>query len=381
MKKKSCLILIFFQIFGLFMISVKNSQFWEKFLKFLNLFYIFLAIFTLGIALVYKEMIFDIRTTLGAIMDIIQLAFPVATTVLSLIESFRKREILRRIWNEFQFIQRLLFKISIQSQSSMVFTETYKTFLKKFIIFNGSATFIEIFILIRLREDYPWLRHRSAAFLPSLITRSAVFLYILHVDIFGAISKQIATIFTEISTRDKILPEDRRNVKICWIIMTKLWLCTEYLRKTFAPSLLGIITSYCILLTVNFYWNFKAFFRKSTTNVLESSLCSTPFLLSLLPLGFSGELYRVRRRTIFTQITGIASRCSARTSFGRILRNISLSGLQDELTITSWQFLSIDRRLLSEISQTIGIYLTIFIQFEITYYGQYVGKYVYSGLN
>lgn len=211
-------------------------------------------------------MIFDVRTTLGAILDIIQLAIPVATQILTLTESARKRETLRKIWEKIIKISNLLHEIP--QNPNVVFNEIYKKFLWKFFIFNGGATFIEMFILIRLREDYPWLRHRSAAFLPSLISRSLIFLYILHVDILGGVSREISEILRRISNVNRIYPSDRRCVKICWKIVNELWLCEQFLRKTFALSILGIITSYCILLTVDFYWNFKAFFRASTNNVL-----------------------------------------------------------------------------------------------------------------
>uniref|UniRef100_A0A240SYT7 Gustatory receptor n=1 Tax=Phlebotomus papatasi TaxID=29031 RepID=A0A240SYT7_PHLPP len=375
MPTKSCPILFFFQILALFLITVNVTRFREKLLIFLTIFYTTIAIFTLIIALVYKEMIFDVRTTLGAILDIIQLAIPVATQILTLIESVRKRETLRKIWEKIIKISNLLHEIP--QNPNELFNEIYKKFFWKFFTFNGGATFIEMLILIRLREDYPWLRHRSAAFLPSLISRSLIFLYILHVDILGGVSREISEILRRISNENRIYPSDRRCVKICWKIVNELWLCEQFLRKTFALSILGIITSYCILLTVDFYWNFKAFFRASTNNVLESSLCSIPFILTLIPLVFSGETCKEQRKKIFVKIFSIQPKCASMATFGKFLRNFTLSGLHGSFELKAWEFMSIDLRLLSEMVQTIGIYLTIFIQFEITYYGKYGSGYVY----
>uniref|UniRef100_A0A3F2ZDF4 Gustatory receptor n=1 Tax=Lutzomyia longipalpis TaxID=7200 RepID=A0A3F2ZDF4_LUTLO len=371
MATESCPILLFFQILALF--HAKTTS--RETRIFLTIFYTILAIFTLTIALVYKEMIFDVRTTLGAILDIIQLALPIATELIALTESFRKRPILGRIWQKFSEIQEHL--EAIPGYSGDIFAKIHRRFLIKFLLFNGGATFIEIFILIRLREDYPWLRHRSAAFLPSLFSRSLIFLYILHVDILGGLSKQITEILQEISKGQKILPEDRKTIKICWKIHRELWLCETFLRKVFALSILGIIASYSILLTVDFYWNFKAFFRASTNYVLESSLCSTPFLLTLLPLVFTGEACKKRQKRIFVEILAIAPKSATMASFGLFLRNFTLSGLHRSTGIGAWEFLNVDLRLLSEIFQTIGIYLTIFIQFEITYYTMYSSSYVY----
>uniref|UniRef100_A0A240SXN5 Gustatory receptor n=1 Tax=Lutzomyia longipalpis TaxID=7200 RepID=A0A240SXN5_LUTLO len=365
-------LLAFFQLNGMLLITHPRRVMLEKVLMGLGAFYMGFLILSISTAMYFLKLIFDMRNSLGLFMDVIQLAIPVSTHFFILTQSFTRREFHRKIWEMFDGVEMSLRGNGIVTAWNLRnFLVRYAT---KFILLVGTACGIEVFIIVIIfPSTNGWKWHRMLAFTPFLGNRLCLMMLMFYTELYREFLqiivqelKKAADLAHDEGAIEKPLNQFvlYQKCKCLRRSFNMLWLINKYINKSFGLSIFFNITMNFIILIVDYYWNFKAFFLNSSANPLASILCSFPLIVCLIPFIQSCHSSFRPIPQIKHLISGLHLRGTPK-HFGRFFKQFSLQMLQLNSHLDASGFFTINYELLHSLAGAMSIYLVIFIQFEL----------------
>ncbi|GAB0093926.1 Gustatory receptor [Sergentomyia squamirostris] len=369
-KLAKCLI-GFYQLTGMLMITIPRKAGRELYLIFLGFFYVIFLIITMSVALYNFKYLFDTRNPLGLFMDVIQLAVPIGSHIVILVRTFTSRRFHRKIWELYGKVDRSLRLCDIETGKNI------ESFLKKYswkfvilIVFGCGLEVVIIFIISPGSSG--WRVQRAMAIVPFLGNRLCqlmmMFYSEFHREFLTIIVQEFLKLVQDCNDDFATKPIQQfllyRKCKCLKDNYNSLWLSVKYINKCFGLSIFFNIGMNFIILIVDYYWNFKAFYLNSSNSRLASSLCSVPLVAVLLPFIQSCDNTLRPLREVKSSL-GKMKLHRENKYLNRLIKQFSLEVLQHEIELEASRFFSINYELLQGFISAMSIYLVIFIQFEL----------------
>lgn len=238
---------------------------------------------------VYYKDVFYINDAVGSMTDIMQLAVPIITHFVIIIESIRKRNMGMEILRQFENIEDALstFNPSISELKRC----SIRNYFIKIAITQGVCLFLEIYIISSIKNNREWLNHWYASLFSFSATRSEHLYFTLTVDsmknVMNSINLELKNIKNGHKFRKLIVSKgDSRHRRIITLkkCYNKLWEISCIVEKRFGWSQFLNISSNFLCLTVNLYWNFVAIYFQSNPNWKESLMGTCPPLITIFIL-------------------------------------------------------------------------------------------------
>lgn len=348
-------ILAFYQLCGMLLITFPRKSQIEKFLKCLGIFHLLFLFVSLAISLYYFDYLFDARNPLGLFMDVIQLAIPIGTNFVILLQSISSRELHRKIWQLYVNLENILRTHDILIEQKL--RRFLVRYILKLIILVSIGCGVELVIIGIISETSEgWRRQRVLALVPFLGHRLCQLMLMFYIELY----REFFEIIIEETNNAVSLSRDTlqkpvkqfilyRKCKCLKNSLNTLWLIIKYINKSFGYSIFVNITMNFIILIVHYYWNFKALFLNTSSNPTASLLCSIPLVAVLLPFIQSCDA-SIRPFRQIKHLIGKIQLQSDNRQFNRFIKQFSLQMLQYSIQLDASGFFSINFELLQAVS-------------------------------
>ncbi len=281
------LIMGYFKFFALCCYS--QSKIMEYFLIFWAIVHVaMLSAISIVITVYYKD-VFYVDDTVGAMTDILQLAVPLVSHFVIIVETILKRSQGVDVLRKLREIENSLATFNA-NVPELKRRSTWNYFIK--ISITQSICFLfEIYIICSIKNNREWLNHWYASLFSFAATRSEHFYFTLTVD---SMKHELNLINLELQnirnghkfSQLKIFKGDSRHRRIVTLkkCYNTLWEISFIVEKRFGWSQFFNITSNFLCLTVNLYWNFVAIYFQSNPNWKESLMGTCPPLITIFIL-------------------------------------------------------------------------------------------------
>lgn len=266
-----------------------KSKICEYFLIFWGFVHIGILIGISVVTILNYKSIFYIYDAVGAMTDISQLAAPVFSHFVIIIESIWNRSLGVEIWCKFQEIENALstFNPHIYEQKQ----RAIRNYFVKILTTQCICLFLEIYIMSSITNNLEWRNHWFASLFSFVVTRSEHFFFTLTVDrmryIMNLISSELINIRNGHKFRHlKVFKGDSRHKRLITLkkCYNRLWEISCSVEKCFGWSQFLNIFSNFLCLTVNLYWNFVAIYFQSNPYWKESLMGTCPPLITIFIL-------------------------------------------------------------------------------------------------
>lgn len=223
---------------------------------------------------------FHVGSTIGKILDIVQVIGPILAHIAMLIETNLNRNVQMKMWTVIG---------SVENQARILMMGKY-SFLRGFVVETLILFFIcnvsEAFILTTIAENERFARSWYFRLWSLHMLRIGVLQIVFYVEF---IRWHIKLINNELM---KLVPDERdshntiSNLKKMYL---DIYLFSIYLNQRFSWSILALMIHFFVALIISFYWIVaNLYFGEYTFIVASSTICVTP-MTSLLIIIYACE--------------------------------------------------------------------------------------------
>lgn len=280
-------VMFYFQFFGMFNLSIHRDPGRERLLFYWT--WIHLAgLATLTFIIIhFAGKIFFIVDTLGTVADVIQVAAPLLTHYIIIVESLCTRRIRLKILDRMAEVDKLYPSLIIARAKQI----QIRRYFNKLVVTQALCIFFELCIMHGISGNELWTRHWYVSIYVFNICRSQHLFYVYYVDL---VKCRLDVVAGELKNVGSLLHSDDvcvSTVKLYGQIKqakkaySSIWEMVQFIEMAFGWSMFSNIISNFICLTVNLYWNYASLlYIKSNIFWKESVMCSFPLIITFYVL-------------------------------------------------------------------------------------------------
>lgn len=211
------------------------------------------------LCIVYDQNVFAQGDPVSHFVDVIQFVFPVSIHIIVIVEGFLKKEFDQQIKGLIDGLER-----DFEAEGSAL--TSFNLQLRRRYLFLATSVqlislSVEITIIATITESPDWTRNWIARIFSFAFARLAIFEYVFMVEY---LSSRLLVVSGELVNLKRYSMENQINSahdpylwhKISFAKRTHLSLCKlcDLLNRRHSYFILGIMTSFFICLTIDFYW-------------------------------------------------------------------------------------------------------------------------------
>lgn len=259
-RQKTSGILVFFSIFGLSVVDVRDRATREFFLLISNQVNIIAELILLYLCYSNAHGMFDFSHTIGLIVDVLQIVAAIVTHLICLVECLHERRRIKQIWMD------ILLLIHLGGSSlKKTLRGRFRSYIGLVISSFGVCTGIEIWIMVRAAKI--WFRSRAVGHWPFMACRAAFLFYLLHVMLMGSGMQMVAEELryaasaSKCQLKSKRVEMEKKNllriVKHCRKCYGLIYRISLDLSDCFGWSLIANLLYNFMDITIALYYNYR----------------------------------------------------------------------------------------------------------------------------
>lgn len=266
-------IITFFKVIGVCpFLDAKQSKF-ETILvlwSFLN--FGFLTAITY-LSVYFKDEFFTDANIIILITQVIQIAAPVFSHYVIILEALYSRSKRYNIWQSFNKIDESLATFPPPYHRRLYATSIHR-FLRKAISVQVLCLFFDVHVIISVYQIHDWSYHLYATTYSYIVCRSVHLFYILLVDLVSFRMEIIGEELQRLHWLDS--DEQLKRLTLLQAVYFELWHIVNLMDDSFGWSELTNVGANFICSSVNLYWNFMSFYYGTNQYVTETFFSTLP---------------------------------------------------------------------------------------------------------
>lgn len=173
-------ILLYFQMCGLCYFSSLNAitpKRMKHFMLIWSCVHLLILSSIVTLAIYYGSYAFVIRDIITTAIDVLQWMLPVLSHYITIIESFRTRNVKDQFWARIRYIDKFLLFTSSSLKQKLI-----NRYSLKLVVVLVSTMTVDLFVLIRVRSDEVWRNYIIVSLYTFLMCRSEVLFCVLFIE-------------------------------------------------------------------------------------------------------------------------------------------------------------------------------------------------------